>query len=313
MLTHSLVVAPEFSNVRLDVFLTQNLENVPSRSFVQKLIEAGQVTIDSEIVKANYKVTEGETVEVILDSPLGEAPNIPAENIPLDIFYEDDHLLIINKPIGMMVHPATGIYTGTLVNALLHHCQNLSDLNKGERAGIVHRLDKETSGLMIVAKDNLSHARLAKQFEKHEVKKRYIALVEGRIEFDQGMVEAALGRHPIHREKKAVSFDDSAKDAVTYYEVLKRIEDVTLVALFPKTGRTHQLRVHMAHLRHPILGDDKYGRKTTFPRLALHAQSIGFTHPITKQYIEFSSKIPKEFLERVHFRSTKDIEKLINN
>lgn len=313
MLTHSLVVAPEFNNVRLDVFLTQNLENVPSRTYVKKLIEAGQVMIDNEILKANYKVSEGETVEVILESPLGEDPNIDPEDIPLDIFYEDEHLLIVNKPIGMMVHPATGIYTGTLVNALLYHCKNLSDANSAERAGIVHRLDKETSGLMIVAKDNQTHVRLGRQFEKHQIRKRYVALVEGRVEFDQGVIEAALGRHPVHREKKAVSFDEAAKEAVTYYEVLKRTEDATLIALFPKTGRTHQLRVHMAHLRHPILGDDKYGRKATFARLALHAQSIGFVHPITKQWLEFSAKIPKEFLERVGFRSAKDIERLINN
>ena len=173
---------------------------------------------------------------------------------------------------------------------------HLSDLNTALRPGIVHRLDKATSGLLLVAKDNKTHAVLAKQFKKSKIKKRYVALVEGNVEFDEGVVDVPLGRDLNHREKRSVQFDDSAKEATTYYQVLKRATNKTLIALFPKTGRMHQLRVHMAYLKHPILGDQKYGQRRTFPRLALHAQSIGFMHPQRNCYVEFSSKVPEEFL-----------------
>ncbi|HNV23576.1 MAG TPA: RluA family pseudouridine synthase, partial [Candidatus Omnitrophota bacterium] len=217
----------------------------------------------------------------------------------LDIFYEDSFLLVINKPVGMTVHPASGCYTGTLVNALLHYSKELSDVNDAMRPGIVHRLDKETSGLMLVAKDNITHTKLAKQFERREIKKKYIALVEGDVLCDEGKVDVPIGRNPFHHEKKAVSYEDSAKQAITFYQVLKRDHAVTMIALFPQTGRTHQLRVHMKHLGHPILGDDKYGHKNKFPRLALHAQSISFFHPRTKDFLEFSSAIPIEFVKEM--------------
>ncbi len=314
MSTLTFKVDEEFNQTRLDVYLAQKIEDVPSRNYVQKIIESKKVTVNEDLIESkNYKVTTGDEVVVELEESFDEPQEIKPEKIPLDIFYENEHWLIVNKPSGMMVHPATGIYTGTLVNALLYHCKNLSDYNTAMRAGIVHRLDKETSGLMVVAKDNKTHAKIAQQFQKHEVRKRYVALVRGKVEFDQGMIDASLGRHPIHRQKKTVRFDESAKEAITYYEVLKRHDDTTLIALFPQTGRTHQLRVHMAHLNHPILGDDKYGRKDTFPRLALHAQSIGFTDPTSKRYVEFSSVIPRTFLAKVHFRSPADIDKLINN
>jgi 23S rRNA pseudouridine1911/1915/1917 synthase len=167
------------------------------------------------------------------------------------------------------------------------------------RPGIVHRLDRETSGLLLVAKDNITHTKLAKQFQRRTIKKRYSALVEGEIEFDEGVIHEPIGRHPLHREKKAVQFDERAKDSKTFYHVIKRNNGVTLVSLCPETGRTHQLRVHMSYLGHPILGDEKYGRKKSFHRLALHAQEIGFHHPKTKQYIKFSLRTPKEFLDRV--------------
>ena len=167
------------------------------------------------------------------------------------------------------------------------------------RPGIVHRLDKDTSGLLLVAKDNITHTKLAKQFQRHTIKKRYIALVEGSIEFDEGVINTPIGRDEKHRDKKAVKFDDSAKESKTFYRVIKRKNGVTLVALFPETGRTHQLRVHLAYLGHPILGDDKYGTKSNFPRMALHAQGIGFQHPSTKKFLEFSLKPPKEFLDKV--------------
>ena len=299
MSKHVLKVTPENSQTRLDVFLTQSLPDVPSRTFVQKLIEEDQVKVNQKKARSNYKVREGDEIEVLLDEKALRRPDLNPENIPLDIFYEDEDLLIINKASGMLVHPAQSNYSGTLVNALLGYSRELSDVNSKIRPGIVHRLDQETSGLMVVAKDNRTHVRLARQFQKHQVRKRYTALVEGHVEFDGGKIDAPLGRNIFHREKKAVQFDDDAKDAVTYYKVIKASGGATLIALFPETGRTHQLRVHMAHIGHPILGDEKYGKKNTFPRLALHAHCLAFTHPRTKVPVEFSAPPPKEFYLKV--------------
>ncbi|MBN1869983.1 MAG: RluA family pseudouridine synthase [Candidatus Omnitrophica bacterium] len=296
MAIHILKVDEAHDYLRLDVFLTQVLPEAPSRTFVQKLIEFGHVRVNETVVKAHHKVAFGDDVSVEIPKDFRTPQYVEPENIPLDIFYEDDYLMVINKPKGMIVHPAQGCYSGTLVNALLHHSVQLSQVNTDMRPGIVHRLDKETSGLLLIAKDNITHTKLAKQFQRHVIKKRYMALVEGEMEFDEGMVDAPIGRHPRYREKKSVQYDDDAKESVTYYRVIKRKKGVTLVSLFPKTGRTHQLRVHMAYLKHPILGDDKYGKAKSFPRLALHAQSIGFIHPQTKKYLEFSSRPPEEFL-----------------
>ena len=293
---HSLKVDSENNHLRLDVYLAQNLPDAPSRTFVKKLIAGGSVLVNQKKVKVNYKVCEGDAVVVDLVLPKQDE-EIPAEDIPLDIFFEDAFILIINKPAGLLVHPANAKNTsGTLVNALLHHCQKLSNLNEDLRPGIVHRLDRETSGLMVVAKDNKTHAKLAKQFETHVVKKKYLALVEGEVQFDEGLIDAAVGRHPKYYDRKKIAFDDEAKEATTFYRVVKRLSGRTLVALFPQTRRTHQLRLHMAHLGHPILGDEKYGKRNSFPRLALHAQEIGFVHPKTGKFIEFSSKPPLEFL-----------------
>lgn len=299
MTMHTLKVADDHDHARLDVFLTQVLPDIPSRTFVQKLIEFGHVRVNETAVKANHKISEGDDIHVEIPEYFLTPQYARPENIPLDIFYEDDYLIVVNKPVGMIVHPAQGCYTGTLVNALLHHSVRLSRVNEDMRPGIVHRLDKETSGLILIAKDNITHTKLAKQFQRHQIKKRYVALVEGDIEFDEGVVDSPIGRHPRHREKKAVQFDEKAKDSVTFYRVIKRVKGVTLVALFPKTGRTHQLRVHMAYLRHPILGDATYGKKKNFPRMALHAQAIGFSHPQTKSYLEFFSRPPEEFLAKV--------------
>lgn len=297
MQTHLLKVDQENSQQRLDVYLSKLLPDAPSRSFVKDLIEGGQVKVNKKSVKAHYKVCADDVVDVNVPEEVFLDENIKPEKIPLDVFYEDEDLLVINKPSGMLVHPAQGCYTGTLVNALLYHCQYLSDVNTSFRPGIVHRLDRETSGLMVIAKNNKTHANLARQFEKRHVKKRYIALVEGSIEFDEGLIDASLGRHPRHREKKSVVFDEDARKAKTFYRVVKRFDRATLVALYPQTGRTHQLRVHMAYLGHPILGDDKYGKRNLFPRLALHAQSLGFFHPGTTKFCEFSCLPPQEFLQ----------------
>jgi len=293
-------VSPENNQERLDVFLTRSLSDISSRSFVKKLIDGGHVSLNETRVKAHHKVKEGQEVQVEIPDNFLTPQYAAPEDIPLDIFYEDESVIVINKVSGMTVHPAKGNMTGTLVNALLHYSVNLSDVNEEMRPGIVHRLDKDTSGLILIAKDNITHTKLAKQFQRREIKKRYVALVEGNIEFEEGRVDAPIGRHPRYHEKKQVQFhNSSAKEAVTDYQVLKRAKGVTLVALFPKTGRTHQLRVHMQYLKHSILGDEKYGKKSSFLRLALHAQSIGFKHPRTGTFIELATEIPKEFLERV--------------
>jgi len=279
MSIYTLKVDEEHDHLRLDVFLTQAISEAPSRSLVRKLIDFGHVRVNEHTVKAHHKVVAGDDIYVEIPKDFLAPQYTAPENIPLDIFHEDGYLIAVNKPRGMVVHPAQGCYTGTLVNALLHHSVKLSQINEDMRPGIVHRLDKETSGLLLVAKDNITHTKLAKQFQRREIKKRYVALVEGSVEFDEGVIDVPIGRHPQRPEKKSVQFDESAKDSVTFYRVIKRAQGVTLVALFPKTGRTHQLRVHMAYLKHSILGDDKYGKKGTFPRLALHAQAIGFRHP----------------------------------
>lgn len=293
-------VQPEYNELRLDVFLVQALPDVPSRTFVKKIIDAGYAQVNQMVIKAHGKVHVHDTITVnVPDEWVLKPQDIKPQNIPLDIFYEDEDLIVINKPKGMLVHPAHGCDTGTLANALLYHCQKLSSLNTESRPGIVHRLDQETSGLMIAAKNNWTHAKLARQFKDHLVRKKYVALVDGEIEFDEGKIDVSLGRHIYHREKMDVQFDEAAKEAVTFYRVIQRYRGITFVSLFPRTGRTHQLRVHMKYLKHPILGDNKYGKAQTFPRLALHAQAIGFIHPRLNSYLEFSSKTPIEFLEAV--------------
>jgi 23S rRNA pseudouridine1911/1915/1917 synthase len=299
MTTRILKVDEQHDHVRLDVFLAQSLPEAPSRTFVRKLIDFGHVRVNENAVKAHHKVISGDDIHVNIPDDFLAPQYVEPEDIPLDIFYEDDYLIVVNKPKGMIVHPAQGCYTGSLVNALLHHSVQLSHVNEDMRPGIVHRLDKDTSGLLLVAKDNITHTKLAKQFQRHEIKKRYLALVEGEIEFDEGVVNAPIGRHVYYREKKTVRFDEDAKDSVTFYRVIKRAKGITLVSLFPKTGRTHQLRVHMDYIKHPILGDDKYGKARHFPRLALHAQAIGFRHPQTKSFVEFFSRPPREFLAEV--------------
>ncbi|HBG61072.1 MAG: hypothetical protein A2Y03_11420 [Omnitrophica WOR_2 bacterium GWF2_38_59] len=293
-------VDQENNHTRLDVFLTAKLEDIPSRNYIKKLIESGNVKVNENIVKVNYKVCAGDDICVDMPKRFLSQQHAGPEDIPLEIFYEDQNLFVINKPCGMVVHPARGNYSGTLVNALLHHSVELSNVNTDIRPGIVHRLDKETSGLILVAKDNITHTKLAKQFQRHAIEKQYVALVEKEIEFDEGIVDVSLGRSLRNFDKRSVRYDEKSRDAVTRYKVIKRYKGVTLVNLFPKTGRTHQLRVHMKFLGHPILGDDKYGNKNSFPRLALHAQAIGFKHPKTKEFVKFSSMPPNEFLKKVN-------------
>jgi len=296
MQEYTFKVEEENNQLRVDVFLTKVLPEIPSRTFIKQLIQSQNVLVNGKNIKPHHKVCVGDDVNVSLCS-LKKDDNIPAENIPLDIFYEDENLLIVFKPVGMLVHPVNSKnVSGTLVNALLHHCETLSDINSESRPGIVHRLDRDTSGLLVVAKDNRTHVRLARQFEKHLVKKQYLALVEKHVEFDEGVIDVPLARDPNHHDRKMIAFNDAAKEAKTFYRVVRHFNRATLVKLFPKTGRTHQLRLHMKHLGHPVLGDEKYGRKDSFARLALHAQSLGFVHPRTNDYIEFSTKTPQDFL-----------------
>ncbi|MFH0826660.1 MAG: RluA family pseudouridine synthase [Candidatus Omnitrophota bacterium] len=296
--TYTLKVFSSQSSQRLDLFIlkcTQEKKLGFSRTFIQQLILEGQVKLEGqEIRKPHHKVKVGDVWFVAVREKRVEA--LSAEDIHLEVVYEDEDLAVINKPVGLVVHPAPGNLKHTLVNALLNRFKSLSDINPG-RPGIVHRLDKETSGLLVIAKNNFTHLALTKQFASHTVKRRYIAVVKGKVEFDENVIEAPIGRHPLKRKNMAVSFLSPAKYAKTHYRTLKRTQGMSLLELKPFTGRTHQLRVHLAYIQHPILGDKKYGKNDTFARLGLHACLIGFQHPRTKKYVEWSCQTPKEFLE----------------
>jgi 23S rRNA pseudouridine1911/1915/1917 synthase len=296
MAIHILTAAESDRDTRVDVFVTRTLvDDIPSRMFVKKLIDDGRLKVHGRPVKARYLVQPGDVIAVDIHFEDYPDERIKPEDIPLDVIWDDEDILAVNKPIGMSVHPAAGNYGGTLVNALVHRFQTLSDLNGPKRPGIVHRLDKETSGIILVAKTNFAHARLAKQFEKHTVEKKYVALVEGEVQFEEGLITAQIGEHRKFHDMRSVVVDGAGKEAETFYQVTRRSKKVTAVALFPRTGRTHQLRLHMRHIGHPILGDDKYGRKGSFPRLALHAQSIFFAHPRSGRMMELSVPLPAEF------------------
>lgn len=296
-MTHSLIVTELDHDTRVDVFVTRALPDViPSRMFVKRLIESGRMTVNGEPVKARYSVKANDVIELDVQTDDYPDERIKPEDVPLDIVFEDEEIIAVNKPVGMAVHPAAGNYGGTLVNVLVHHFASLSDVNGVKRPGIVHRLDKETSGVLLVAKTNFAHARLAKQFEAHTIEKKYVALVEGEVQFDEGVIEAEIGLHHKYHDMRRIVPDGEGKPAESYYTVIKRSQRVTAVALFPKTGRTHQLRLHMKHIGHAIMGDDKYGNKGAFPRLALHAQAIYFEHPRTKVLMEISVPVPQDFV-----------------
>lgn len=290
-------VEPGISPMRLDRYLTGELYG--SRSFLQKLIKDGRVCVDGESAKASYLLTGGETVEVSI--PLPVDLDIRAEDIPLDILYEDEDLLVVNKPKGMVVHPAAGHYSGTLVNALLYHCRgNLSGINGVLRPGIVHRIDRDTSGSLLVCKNDLAHNRIAEQLKDHSITRRYRAIVHGVIREDSGTVDADIGRHPTDRKKMAAGVKNG-KHAVTHYQVLERFEKFTYIECRLETGRTHQIRVHMSSIRHPVLGDAVYGpAKCPIDGLqgqTLHAMVLGFVHPRTGEYLEFTAPLPAYFEE----------------
>ena len=293
-----LIVGQPNSGERLDIFLVHQFADTLSRTVVKRLIDEGGVIVNGKNVRAGYKIHTGDHVHIHREDDAHQPQEILPEKIPLDIIYEDDWLLVLNKPEGMLVHPARGRMSGTLVNALMHHCEKLSTVNDADRPGIVHRLDRDTSGIMIAVKDNAVHENLAKQFKRHKNKKKYIAVVKGIVELDEGIIDAPIARHAVHFDKKAIARGGrEGRRAQTRYQVQKRIGScATVAALFPKTGRTHQLRVHMKYIGHPILGDEKYGNAKAFPRLALHAHTIRFYHPGLSKFMEFCASLPEEFV-----------------
>ena len=267
-----------------------------SRSHIQKLIKEGAIKVNGKEVKSSYKVSLGELIEIQIPSP--SELDIKAEDIPLDIRYEDDDLIIVNKPKGMVVHPSNGHISGTLVNALMYHCKdNLSSINGVLRPGIVHRIDKDTTGLLIVCKNDRSHNFIANQLREHTISRKYHAIVHGVIKEDSGVIENYIGRHNLDRKKFSV-VDESGKYAYTRYRVLQRFKNYTYIECELKTGRTHQIRVHMAYILHPLLGDGIYGySKSPFELTGqcLHAKTLGFIHPSSLEYVEFDSELPEYF------------------
>jgi 23S rRNA pseudouridine1911/1915/1917 synthase len=299
------IFADEEDNDRIDIFLAQELNEI-SRTYVQRLIKDGLVRVNDRLVKPKYLVNEGDHILVQLPEP--KNLEIVSEDIPIDIIYEDEDIAIVNKPQGMVVHPAPGNYSGTLVNALLFHLNNLSTINGIIRPGIVHRIDKDTSGLLMIAKNNYSHSFLSEQLKEHSITRKYLALVDGNIKEDKGTINAPIGRHPIDRKKMTVT-ENNSKEAVTHFTVLERFFDYTLIQAQLETGRTHQIRVHMSFIKHPVTGDPVYGSKNQKFRLngqLLHAKTLGFIHPRTKEYIEFSSELPNHFIDVLsNLRNTK--------
>ena len=294
----TLIIAKENEGERLDRVLDMMLTEY-TRSHLKKLIEDGFVTVNGKDVKASYKVREGETL--VLTLPDLKEPDILPEEIPLLVVYEDEDMLVVNKPQGMVVHPAPGNYTGTLVNALLAHCgDSLSGINGEKRPGILHRIDKDTSGLLLVAKNDMAHQSLAEQIKEHSLTRAYMALCHGGFKEESGKIRLPIGRHPVDRKKMTVTYRNS-KEAVTNYKVLERLGKYSLVECRLETGRTHQIRVHMSHQGHPIVGDPVYGIKKEEFSLngqLLHAYQVGFLHPRTGEYLEFSSPLP-EYFEKV--------------
>lgn len=285
--------------IRIDLYLTQK-EICPSRSQIRNLIVQGQIRVNSTPVKPSYILKNGDMINIAL--PEQKELQIKAEAIPLDIVYEDEYLVVVNKPADMIVHPAGKICSGTLVNALLYHCQDsLSGIGGVIRPGIVHRLDKDTSGLIVSAKNDFAHLDLSRQIKDHQVNKKYLALVHGNMKDDSGIIDAPIGRSLKNRKKMAVT-EGKSREAITQFQVLKRFSGYTLVEAVLRTGRTHQLRVHLAFIGYPIVGDQLYGQRKqglNINRQALHSHILGFVHPSSKKYMEFSAPLPQDMQELI--------------
>lgn len=292
-------ITPEESGKRIDKVIGDRLGEEYSRTFAHGLIQKELVLVNGKGVKPRYLVHEGEEISVTI--PPAEKSDLFPEDIPLNILFEDDWVIVINKPAGIVVHPGAGNMTGTIVNALLHHCGKLPVTDDELRPGIVHRLDKDTSGVLVIAKNDRALRSLAKQFQKRVVKKRYLAIVKGSVPLDNGIIDAPIARSAADRKKMGVAEPDKGKNARTIYHVVKRMKGLTILNLEIETGRTHQIRVHMKHLGHPVVGDPVYGRADGVPRQALHAQMLGFCHPDTGKYVEFTAPVPddiKEIMEK---------------
>lgn len=294
---YNFIVTDEMEGERIDKYLTGLMDSL-SRSYIQKLLAEGNITVNANNIRANYKVKSDDIIKLYL--PPAVTPDIEPEDIPISVLYEDEDVIVVNKPKGMVVHPAAGHYSHTLVNALLFHCHgNLSGINGILRPGIVHRIDKDTTGSIIACKNDFAHASLAEQLKEHSIVRKYHAICCGRLKEETGTIHTLIGRHPNDRKKMAV-VQAEGKDAVTHYKVLKRFEKYTYVECVLETGRTHQIRVHMAHIGHPLLGDKVYGTAKSPFRLegqTLHAKILGFHHPATDKYIETDAPLPEYFQE----------------
>ncbi len=293
-----LKITEENNGERIDKYLSTVIEG-KTRSFIQGLIADKAVTVNGKIIKSNYKLKSNDEIVIILPEPI--ELDVKAENIDLNIVYEDSDVIVVNKPKNMVVHPAPGNYTGTLVNGLLYHCKDLSGINGVIRPGIVHRIDKDTTGILVIAKNDEAHNSLAKQFKDHSIKREYYALVEGRFSKESGTIDKPLGRNKKDRLKMDIVED--GRRAVTHYEVLEQYDKgVSLIKCTLETGRTHQIRVHMASIGHPLVGDQTYGYKKQKFKIegqVLHAKTLGFIHPTTGEYIEFTSDLPEYFEELI--------------
>lgn len=294
MVSAAFHIAAEDAGARIDQFLAARVPTL-SRSRIQDLMKTGHVLVNGRQIKASTKLRVEDHIT------LAEPPPLPAtteaEDIALDVLFEDSHLIVLNKPPGLVVHPAAGHWHGTLVNALLHHCHGLSSIGGEERPGIVHRLDKETSGCLVAAKNDVAHRALTRQFAGREVTKIYLALATGTFCEKSGVIDGAIGRHPIHRKKMTVLDGERGRAARTDYRVLQMLDAGALVECTLHTGRTHQIRVHLKHLGHPLVGDEMYGRRAGFQRQMLHAWKLGFTHPVSGERMHFTAPIPADFLE----------------
>lgn len=291
-------IEKEHVGERIDKFITDMLSSGYSRSYVQKLISSENVLVNGKPVKSNYKVSENDIVKIMIPYP--EELNIEPENIPLDIVYEDDDVILINKPKGMVVHPSAGHYSGTLVNALMYHCTNLSGINGVMRPGIVHRIDMNTTGIIVACKNDSAHISLSEQLKEHSITRYYYAICHNRFNEPSGTVNAPIGRHPVDRKKMAVNFKNG-KEAITHYEVIENFKNYAFIKCKLETGRTHQIRVHMASISHPLLGDDVYcNARCPFDLQGqtLHAGVLGFIHPRTGKYVEFETPLP-DYFEKV--------------
>ncbi|MFI3207703.1 MAG: RluA family pseudouridine synthase [Eubacteriales bacterium] len=280
---------------RVDKFLDIKMSDI-SRSFLQKTIKSNGVMVNGNVVKANYKVKDGDKIELIIPDSI--EPDILPEDIPLDIIYEDKDILIVNKPKGMVVHPAAGHYTGTLVNAIMYHCKDsLSGINGVMRPGIVHRIDMDTTGSLIVCKNDISHQFISDLLKTHDITRKYHAIVHGVLKDDEGIIDAPIGRHPTDRKKMSVNHKNG-KNAITHYKVLQRFSNYTYIECQLETGRTHQIRVHMSSINHPLLGDNIYSNMKSKFKLqgqTLHAKNLGFIHPTKGVYMEFDAPLPEYF------------------